>query len=185
MDLATYERALRRTGRAVEGVGADQLGDPTPCREWTVRDLLNHIVGGNLMFGRIAEGQTVDFDDNKPEVVGDDPAAAYRASCDALLEAWGRPGALDRVYAMPFGDVPGAAVISLHFVDTLVHGWDVAKATGQDDTIEPDLALTALGMVQPVIDDDARQGGDFGPEVVVGPDAPAHHRLMGFLGRTP
>jgi len=185
MDLATYERALRRTGRIVEGVGADQLGHPTPCGEWRVRDLLNHVVGGNWMFSRIGDGRTVDFDDNMPEVVGDDPAAAYRASCDALLEVWGRPGALERVHAMPFGDVPGAAVISLHFVDTLVHGWDLAKATGQDDTIEPELAMTALDMVQPFIDDDVRQGGDFGPEVPVGPDAPPYQRLVGFLGRTP
>jgi uncharacterized protein (TIGR03086 family) len=177
-------QAGERTAKLADQVGADQLGGTTPCTEWDVRALLNHLIGTNHMFAIAVPGGTVpDMGDELPDFAGDDPGQAYRESFEQALAAWQAPGALDGTVKLPFGELPAAFAIGLHFMDTVVHGWDLARGTGQDSTIEEDQATAVLGIVEQMF-----AGGrnpSFGPEVPVPADAPAAHRLLGALGRTP
>ena len=186
MDLETYEKAMNAADRVIRRVTPDQLEAPTPCEEWDVRELVNHVVFGNWMFARAAGGERVRVDDDElPDMLGDDPAVAYRDSADAVVAAWRRPGATEEICHLPFADLPGSAAMRIHFKDVVVHTWDLARATGQDEAIEPELASAALDIARAVVNDEQRELGAFGPAVEVGDDAPVHHQLVGFLGRTP
>ncbi len=192
MELERYKRAMQAADRVIRGITPDQYDALTPCAEWNVRQLVNHLVFGNWMFARAASGERVaaegnddDDDDELPDMVGDDPAMAFRDSADAAVAAWRRPGAVEQVCHLPFADLPGAAAMRIHFKDVVTHTWDLARATGQDEDIAPDLASEALEIARAVVNDELRELGAFGPAVDVGDDAPLHHQLVGFLGRTP
>ena len=187
MDVELYEKGMREADRVIRGIGPDQYGAPTPCSEWDVRQLVNHMVFGNWMFARAAAGERVAVDgddDAEPDMVGDDPVLAFRDSAEAAVAAWRRHGVEELVH-LPFADLPGAAAMRIHFKDVVVHTWDLARATGQDEEMDPELATAALEISHAVVNDELRQFGAFGPEVDVGDDAPVHHRLVAFLGRTP
>lgn len=192
MELERYERAMQAADRVIRGITPDQYDAPTPCAEWNVRQLVNHLVFGNWMFARAASGERVaaegnddDDDDELPDMIGDDPAMAFRDSADAAVAAWRSPGAVEQVCHLPFADLPGAAAMRIHFKDVVTHTWDLARATGQNEDIDPDLASEALEIARAVVNDELRELGAFGPAVDVGDDAPVRHQLVGFLGRTP
>ena len=89
-----------------------------------------------------------------------------------MLTAWRTPGVLDATITLPFGEVPGSVGASINFIDVLVHGWDLAKATSQDRRLEPHLAEPALTLARGIVNDQLRTAGAFGPEVGVAADAP-------------
>ncbi len=182
---AAYERSLATTGRIVEGVQPEQLRHPTPCPDWDVRLLLHHVIGANWMFAGVAAGGRMDPSGHMPELAALDPSDAYAQSAAAVLDAWKQPGALDRRCHLSFGDMPARATMAIHFLDTVVHGWDVARATGQDTTIDPELAAAGLFVAEGMISDALRATGAFGPAVPCPPDAPAGERLVAFTGRKP
>jgi uncharacterized protein (TIGR03086 family) len=188
MDLNTMRRACASTERFVDRVTPADYGLETPCAEWDVRDLLNHLVG-TLTLGQallagappaagMGPGQLPEVD-----LVGDDPAKAYRLGVEALLAAAGGD-ALDRVHPTPLGDMPGAVLGGFTTLDILVHGWDLATATGQPAALEPELAESALAFARQAFAGMPREPR-IGPEVPVPAGAPATDRLVGFLGRTP
>jgi uncharacterized protein (TIGR03086 family) len=186
VDLETYEKGMDAADRVIRDITPDQYGAPTPCDEWDVRELVNHLVFGNWMFARAASGERVRVDDDDlPDMVGDDPATAFRDSADAAVAAWRSPGAIEQVCHLPFADLPGSAAMRIHFKDVVVHTWDLARATGQDDELDPELASAALEISRTVVNDEMRELGAFGPAVDVDDEAPVHHQLVGFLGRTP
>ena len=185
LDSNQYQRALLATGRIVAGVRPEHLAKPTPCRDWDVRLLLNHIVGGNYMFAEVARGGRVEGTGEMEDYTRPDPGTNYLASAEAVLAAWSEPGAMDRRCHMPFGDIPAPAAVSIHFLDLVVHGWDLARASGQDATIAPDLAAEALDISRDLLSDELREAGVFGPEVPVSADDPLHDRLVAFMGRRP
>ena len=180
------ERTTEVAGQVLAGVKPEQYDDPTPCANWKVRDVMNHIIGGNHFFAGIVSGEPLPTGD-APDLVGDDPATAYAQGAKVALEAWRQPGATDRTLTMPFGDLPGTMVLGLHFVDHLVHSWDIAKATGQETALDPELAETAYGMMKGTIPEQFRTGdaAPFGPEVPCAEDAPTLERLVAYLGRRP
>lgn len=184
--LELHGRALDAGERIVAGVRPDQLELPTPCTEWDVRALLNHLVGGNLNSAARAEGTSRESDDSE-DLLGDDPAGAYRRSAEADRRAWQAPGLLDTMYDMPMGRLPGRAALSIRVVETLTHCWDLARATGQDPRIDDDLAEAALAMVRRTLSPtlEGRRGAPFAPAVEVGDDLPAIDRLAAFMGRQP
>lgn len=187
MDVdAILERGLDCTGRVVAGVRPEQYGNSTPCAEWTVRDLLNHVIGGNHFFAAAAAGNTPDIGGETPDLIGDDPATAYAQSAKTALEAWRRPGVAESTIKLPFGEMPGSFAMGIHFVDHLVHSWDLAKATGQDTAVDAELAEAAYGIIRGNVPEQFRgPGGPFGPEVSVPEDAPIQERLVAYLGRQP
>lgn len=185
MDANQYQRALLATGHIVAGVRPEQLADPTPCRDWDVRLLLNHIIGGNHTFAEVARGGRPDPSGVMEDYTRPNPGANYLTSAEAVLAAWAEPGAMTRKVHMPFGDIPGSAAVSIHFLDIVVHGWDLARATGQDTTIDPDLAAEALDISRDLLSPELRDIGVFGPEVPASDDDPLHARLVAFMGRRP
>ena len=186
MDLtALYERGLVATGRVVDGVQPEQLRNATPCADWDVRLLLHHVIGGNWMFAGVAAGGTMDASGEMPELAAMDPSAVYAESAAVVLDAWRQPGALERRCHLSFGDMPARATMAIHFLDTLVHGWDLATATGQDTTLDPELAAAGMVIAEGMISDALRSTGAFGPAVPVAADAPVGERLVAFTGRRP
>lgn len=188
MDLTTMQGACASTERIIERVQADQLAAPTPCTEWDVRSLLDHIVGtlqlgASLLSGAapivaMAPGGLPDGD-----LVGDDAVKAYRLGVEMLL-ASATDEALDGTHATPFGEMPGTMLAGFTTLDVLVHGWDLAKATGQDATLDEQLADQVLGFAHQTLTDDTR-GTRIAPAITVAADASATDRLVAFLGREP
>lgn len=177
--LALHEGALDATSRIIARLRPEHLALPTPCAEWDVRLLIEHLVNGNDMFAQAVTGGTA-------EPLVDDLLEAYARSTGTVRQAWREPGVLDRDVTLAFGTFPGHAAVRMHFVDHLVHGWDLAKATGQDTTIDDLLATAAYEEMTAALDPSSRgPGRPFAPEVPWRSDAPVHERLVAFLGRQP
>src|SRR5438477_11397311 len=123
-------RALAATERLVMAVRDDQWSDPTPCTEWNVGELVAHIVSGNYLFAVRLRGEQPDAGQRAPASSADLPQA-YRDSASTVVEAFRQPGVLERMVRVPFGTVPGKIALHLRITDVLVHGWDLARATGQ------------------------------------------------------
>lgn len=184
-DIAQLHRkALDATRTTVAGVAPDQWTMPTPDDDWDVRALLNHVVSGNLWAVELAAGGTIDEvgDRLDGDVLGDDPLAAYDASAEAAARVFEVPGALEAPCAVSYGPVPGSLFAGHRFLDVLIHGWDLAVATGQDATIDPALVAACLDVVQPQIDQ-LQASGMFGGHIDAPVDADAQMRLLALLGR--
>ncbi len=117
------------------------------------------------------------------DLVGDNPAAAYAASSPAAVAVFRRAGALDAPCAVSYGPVPGSVYAGHRFLDVLVHGWDLAVATGQDYALDPDLMEACTKIIEPQLDA-FRSAGALAPEVAVPADASAQTRFLAKLGRT-
>jgi uncharacterized protein (TIGR03086 family) len=188
--LAPLAAALDGTGRLVRAVTGEQWQLPTPCSDWTVRHLVNHLVGGNRLCTRVLNGAPLPPMDQlgrrgHEDQLGDDPATAYDSSAEELLQALGAPGVLARTHTLPVGTLPGPAVVHLRTVETLVHGWDLARAIGSaapfpDALAEPELAFSR-GLLERL--PEGRQ--PFAPSEPAAEDAPAIDRLAALLGRRP
>ncbi|HEX3607606.1 MAG TPA: TIGR03086 family metal-binding protein [Candidatus Dormibacteraeota bacterium] len=186
--VSVHPRAVRQTGDIIAGIRPDQLDAPTPCTRWTVRELVNHVVGVSRNFATIGAGGAPERPGgDAPDLLGDDPSAAYEAAAGAAAAAFAEPGALDRMWTLHFGDIPGAMAQCIHIVDLTSHAWDLARATGQTDRLDPEVGEAALGLSQTLLRPELRneQGDPFAPEIAVAEGAPAYDRLAGFLGRQP
>ncbi|GAA2029940.1 TIGR03086 family metal-binding protein [Catenulispora yoronensis] len=184
LDLRDLDRrALAATGEIVGKVGAHQLGLPTPCTEWTLGELLRHLVSENQGFAVNARGvpdRSV-WDGGR---LGEDPHAAYLESAELVTAAFADDDVFGRdVEVREFGVFSAEIALSLHFVDFLVHGWDVAKAIGAPIEFEEELAVTALAIAHRWPDD--RPNAAFDIEVEVTAAASPTQQLVAFLGRPP
>jgi len=192
--LDAYAQAIEQAKGVVAGVRPDQMENQTPCTKWDTRALLNHFVGSNLMMGTVGTGGSIGEFTSGPEavaamgdVVGDDPASAYAAASSGALAAFSAPGAMEKTWKLPFGDVPGSLALQVHFMETLTHTWDLAKSTGQLGKLDQSLAEPGLEAARGIVSPKARNeaGDPFGAEVSVPEGAPPYDRLAGFMGRTP
>ena len=162
----------------VGGIRADQLDNPTPCAKFTVRGVLEHMIGGATMFTAVFRGT----EPSQPDTT--DVLAGFGPALTGLAEAMHAPGAFDRTIHAPFGEVPGDAFARFAILDGLVHGWDLATATGQ--AYEPPTSLVAEvqafanNAIEPL-----RDGDTFGPAVDPPPSASPIERLAAFTGRRP
>jgi uncharacterized protein (TIGR03086 family) len=181
-----HVRALDATGRIVAGIRSDQWHDDTPCEGWDVRYLANHVVSGNLWVGELMSGKTIaDVGDRLDgDVLGDTPAEAYRQSAAVATAAFAGPGAMQAPAAVSYGPVPGEVYAGHRFIDVLIHGWDLAKATGQDTRLDPALVQGCLAVYEPQAAL-LKQSGAFGDDVTVAADADPQTRLLAMLGRRP
>jgi uncharacterized protein (TIGR03086 family) len=179
-----HERALNATGKWVGGVTADHLEMPTPCDGWSVRELLDHIVSGNHWAAELAAGKSIaDVGDRLDgDMLGSDPQGAYRSSAERAAAAFNAPGAMDAPCAVSYGPVPGSVYCGHRILDVTIHGWDLAKATGQDATIDPELVDAVTAIVAPQIDM-LEGSGMFGTTVGIASDSDAQTRLLAQLGR--
>jgi uncharacterized protein (TIGR03086 family) len=180
--VADLERAVAAVQPLADHATPERLADPTPCEGWDIRTLLNHIVTGNVWFAGIVTGDPPP--DRTQDHLGDNPAAAYRNSGQAMAAAFRRPEVMGTIYPSPIGDVPGSVLVHMRINETLVHGWDLARALGAPADLPADLVEHTLAMWRERIGDSLRQpGGPFGPQQPVSDDAPAADRLAAFLGR--
>jgi uncharacterized protein (TIGR03086 family) len=174
--------ALTTTGALVAGIPATRWNHPNPCPGWDVRTLTNHLVGGLRIFTAQLTG-TDAGGEHEDDWLGDAPAAAYADAAAAVLTAWRAPGALARTLAISLGSVPAPLGAVIELTEVVVHGLDLAVATGQTDRADD---VQAAWLHQLMLDmgfDAFRVPGVFGPAVEVADTAPAHVRLLAFLGR--
>jgi uncharacterized protein (TIGR03086 family) len=185
--IEELSHALDQTGAIISRVRSDQATLPTPCALWDVRALVNHVVLDVQRFTATASGAA--WEERDADVIGDDWSGAYRRAADALLAAWRREGVTDRTLRLPIGEVPASWSVGQHIADMVVHGWDVAKATGQPVELDPGLGEVSLEWarqsLKPEFRGDEASGRSFGYEVPVPLDAPILDRLVGFFGRDP
>lgn len=176
---AVLEQALATTETIIRAIDADALERPTPCAGWNLRDLLNHLIGQLSVF----EGNLADTEPRHPappgglpgtDLVGDDPSHAYRQVAQPVLDASRQPGSHDRA-GLGFG---------AYTTDVVVHGWDLATATGQDAPFDAEVAQWCLDFVRMGITDDNRAPA-FGPQRAVSTDASSLDQLVAYLGRDP
>jgi uncharacterized protein (TIGR03086 family) len=162
----------------VAAVTPDRFGDATPCAGWTVRLLLNHLVYENLMWGAFADGAP--RSDFAADHLGDDHVAAFRSAADAALTAFRRLGMLRQ----RCGPAPGWRLVEQLVIEMLVHGWDLATATGRPADLAPDVAAALLPTVRAVYGALPRTpGGSFAPEQPVPEGATNADRIAAYLGR--
>ncbi len=174
--LAAHERAQSAFAAVLSAVRPDQLETPTPCTEWSVRDLVAHVIAGNH---RVAGSPAPELPDDLPTLI-----QLHAASARAAQATFAAPGGLEREYVTRMGSMPGTVIVGMRARDALVHAWDLAKATGQPTDIEPELAKEALEVSRQIVTDQLRgPGRPFGPEMRCDPGRPAGDRLAAFLGR--
>ncbi len=184
-DIAQLHRkALDETRSVVAGIDRVQWGDASPCDGWDVQALLNHLVAGNLWAAELGSGHTIEEvgDRLDGDVLGGNALAAYDTSAEAAAATFEVPGALDAPCAVSYGPVPGSVYAGHRFIDVLIHGWDLATATGQDATLDPELVDAAYRLLQDQADM-VRASGMFGEDILVPVGVGPQTQLLAFIGR--
>lgn len=174
--IALLDEGLAWAAERIAFVDVDHLDAPTPCEGWTLRDLLDHVLDTVGVFADAIDGPAAT-----------PPAAGTWSTSFAELAArigrgWTDPEAMDRTYDLRFGLMPGPVMASANLLEVVVHGWDVAQATGEPVAIPDALAVPVLAFARAAITDDGR-GDAFGPALAA--DGTPGEQLVAFLGRTP
>jgi uncharacterized protein (TIGR03086 family) len=168
--------------RRVRGAAPETWDNPAPCEGWVARDVVRHLVEWFPAFLRsgagieLASGPSVD----------EDPVAAWTVHCDAVQDLLEDPGTPQRVLTNPhFGEVPlDVAVARFYTADVFLHTWDLARATGQDEQLDPERCAAMLEGMLPM-DELLRHSGQYGARVEVPEGADVQTRLLAFIGRNP
>jgi uncharacterized protein (TIGR03086 family) len=189
-DYVTLDaQAVRTSVRIVARITAADLGRPTPCAGWTLHDLLTHMATQHYGFAAAAAGHS-DLAHWRPRPLGDNAAGAYAAAANHVLTAFAADGVPDRRITLPeiaprFA-FPARQAISFHFIDYVVHSWDVAATLGAGVHFEPDLLDAALTVARAVPGGNARlaPGAAFAPAVAWSGGSPLD-RIVALLGRSP
>ena len=179
-----HARSLDHARRSMAGIGDDQWELVSDCDDWTVRELVNHVVTGNYWAAELGSGLTIEQvgDRLDGDVLGTDPLRAYDDSSLVAAAVFRAPGAMERPCAVSYGPVPGEVYCGHRFLDVLVHGWDVATSTGQDTTLDVDLVEACLAVIEPQIDMLVASGA-FGTRLDVPEGSSSQTKLLGLLGR--
>ncbi|MEM7096072.1 MAG: TIGR03086 family metal-binding protein [Actinomycetota bacterium] len=167
----------------IANVDADQFALITPCPEFTVADVLAHIVGNQRSLAALGRGEG--WQDAVGEPVTDGFAEQFAAASHEVMEAWTDPAKLGEMYEVPWGVMPGAALVGSYVGEQAVHGWDIAQATGQTIEIDDAVLQPALDGLRFGLPAEGR-GAEipFGPVVVPeSPDASTLDHLAGWSGR--
>jgi uncharacterized protein (TIGR03086 family) len=177
-------RAVATTASLVRSVRPEQYDAPTPCPDWTVRALLNHLIAGNRYFAAQIAGEPADPTVwGVDHVAGGDPAALYDEAAGGALKAVSIPGATERAATLPSGS-PGPRYVDMYLMEQLLHGWDLATATGQDRSGDPAVVQAVYDAWYGRVPAEVRAlGSVVGPEQPCPEDAPLFDRLAAYLGR--
>lgn len=182
--LGLFERAHGHFGELVHKIHETQWSHQTPCTDWDVRALVNHLVYEARWAPPLLEGQTIEQVGSRldGDLLGDDPTAAYDDALAAASASVREPAALDRTVHLSFGDTPAAGYLSQLTGDFVVHGWDLARAIGADEAIDPELVEFVRKEAEPQAELLAASGL-FDPPLEVPPDADPQTRLLAMFGR--
>lgn len=171
-------------GMLVAEVRPIDLALSTPCEGWTTRDLLNHVVGGSAMFADAFEGAPVrDISGRLPDVIGDDPAAAFLAAATRFGEATQAPGAMERVLELPWGPMTVRNFLRFVAFDLLIHSWDLAVTLGTELEVPDGVVVEADAFARIALDGWTRDGINFSGEAHAPQDASALERVVAYTGR--
>ena len=184
---AGLEHAFASTRGILANITPDDYDTSTPCESWKVRDLVNHFIGASQWAATsVTAGESPPYSNR--DFTGGNLVDAYDDATKAAVAAFGADGAQEKMVKLPFGTLPGSAFMGIVTTDQFIHGWDLAKATGQPSDIDPAFAAQLLDGAKASISDQFR-GPDgkapFGAAVNVDDSAPPADQLAGFLGRTP
>ena len=172
--LNLYDKASAWTLGKVQ-FASKNLDRGTPCDDWDLRTLLNHMLETQRYFIGAARGEDVSPPSpTPPELVGDDPTADFEQARADTLAAFSEPGVIEKT----------GPSLGIAFSDQLLHGWDIAKATNQDSTMPEGLPEAAYEMIHGKFTEEQRKGV-FKPEVKIAADASAQDRLLAYSGRDP
>lgn len=174
-----YQAAAETTRGIIANVKPDQMESSTPCSEWNVGGLVEHMVGGAGFFAASLAGE-----EPQPPSGEGSPADTFDSLAKKVIAEAGKPGVMDKKYATPMGEMSGGEFMFGAFMDTFVHGWDLAKATGQDTNLNGEFAGIIYQGMGPMMDG-MRQGGAFGGGISVPDDASIQEKMLGMLGRRP
>jgi uncharacterized protein (TIGR03086 family) len=186
MDMVELlDQATAWTATKVAGARS-HLDAATPCDEWSVRRLIDHMLAAQEMFAAGASGGTIAPPTGPPpDLVRGDPAAQYERARKATIDAYAEPLVLAGTVKGVSGDVPAMQVVGIAFCDQLIHGWDLARATGQDDSMPAEFVAVAWQLLDGQIPDAARgPGKNFKAAVAVPHDAGDQDKLLAYCGRT-
>jgi uncharacterized protein (TIGR03086 family) len=150
---------------------------PSPCAEWTVREVTNHLVGALRVFAAAVTGDDVDMEGDH---LGNDPLGAFRTAADQCLALFSRPEVLAASHPFPFGPTPGSVIAEISLSETLVHGWDIARGAGVPYAPAPEVVADVLSRSS----GEAPSEGMFAPPVPAPADASPLTVLLARLGRT-
>lgn len=177
-----HRRFAGEFARTVERVEPSAWEDPAPPEGWTARDVVRHLVEWFPSFLENAAGITLSAGPS----VDEDPVGAWRAQTDAVQALLDDPSTAEQVHDLPhIGAMSlGQAISLIYTSDVFLHRWDLARATGQDETLDPDTCAELLEGMLPM-DEALRQSGHYGPRVDVPDDADVQTKLLAFIGRTP
>ncbi len=169
-----YGASSQWTAKKIAGA-ASRLDAGTPCDEWDVRTLINHVVDTQKYFAGVARGEQPSFPATvPPDLIGDEPIAVFEQAREETANAFEKPGVIEKT----------GASLGIACSDLLLHGWDLAVATDQETTMPDGLPEAAYAMIHGRFTDDQRRG-IFKPEVKVGPDASIQDQYLAYSGRDP
>ena len=182
-----HGRCGRHFPALVAGVDAHQWSNETPCSKWDARSLVHHLLYEQCWVPPLFDGETIAEIGNRFEgdLMGDDTSAwpgLLASSIDTAHAVVAQPGALVKTVHLSFGDSLGKECVMQLTGDLAIHGWDLARATGQEETIDP----VAVALLLPWAQANAEllvASGMFGSPIDLGPDAPDDVRLLGLVGR--
>jgi len=187
--VALDAQAVRASMDLARQVTADDLARPTPCADWTLHGLLRHMIAQHYGFAA-ASGGDGDLARWRLRALGADPAAAYCAAAERVLTAFSADGVLDRNFPLPEFKrglmYPARQAISFHFIDYVVHSWDLARTLDLPVRLDPALLDVAITVAESVPGGDARlePGAAFEPKVAW-PGGSRLDRIVAILGRSP
>ena len=175
---ADFEQRLRL-------VGTDDWTRSTPCSEWDVRALVNHVIGGNRRYAMLLRGASAESVDRTraEDHLGADPVTAFATTAGELAAVFRKDGALTRVAHHPIGDRTGAELLAMRVLDVSVHAWDLARALDVGDTLDPEAVAYALAHAE-VIDVGRRHGSFAIPTDAPPTAASPQARLLHLAGRS-
>ena len=181
-----YARALDATRRFIAGIAPEQWELPTPCDEWNLRELVGHVMYGTVWIEDAFGGKTMEEVGDKydGDLIGDDTLAAYDAAVASAKRGLSQPGAMEMYCHLSRGDVLGSDYARSMFTDVFIHGWDIAKATGQDTGLDAELVVALWALTEPRRER-MMSSPAFGAGKVPEPPALAdlQTRLLAILGR--
>ena len=179
-----FGRAVAEFDARVQQVADDQWDLPTPCSDWRVRDVVNHLVYEDRWAPPLFEGQTIAQvgDRFEGDLLGDSPKTTWEQASREALAAARSTGAMERIVHLSFGDVPGKDYLEQLLNDHVIHAWDLARGIGADDNLDPELVELLYGWAKPK-EKFLKSSGLFGEKVSVGEDSDTQTKLLAIMGR--